>query len=210
MISARDRQDAVMLIDEARAAGARLSRACAELGIHRRTYRRWTAEGEVRPDGRPEAKRPTPPNKLSDAERAEVLAACHEPAHASLPPSQIVPKLADQGRYLASEATFYRVLREAGEAHRRGRARAPHQRAKPRHCATGPGQVWSWDIERHEALSDRVTVRDRRDPTVAAVGDKLRAARAGERQRGWQAALTKPGHDSTVGCRGPGEQTRKV
>lgn len=146
MISARDRQDAVTLIDEARAAGARLTRACAELGIHRRTYRRWTARGTVKPDGRPEAQRPTPPNKLSDAERAEVLAACHEPAHASLPPSQIVPKLADQGRYIASEATFYRVLREAGEGHRRGRARAPHRRAKPSHCATGPGQLWSWDI----------------------------------------------------------------
>ena len=106
MISIRDRQYAVQLIDEARERGARLAPACAVMGIYRRTYGRWTQGEIVQPDRRPDALRPTPANKLGDDERAEVLATCHAPEHASLPPSQIVPKLADQGRYIASESTL--------------------------------------------------------------------------------------------------------
>ena len=64
-----------------------------------------------------------------------------------LPPSQIVPRLADQGRYLASESTFYRVLRAEGQlAHRRSE-RPAQTRNKPKAiCATAPNQVYSWDI----------------------------------------------------------------
>ena len=62
------------------------------------------------------------------------------------PPSQIVPDLADKGIYVASESTFYRVLREAGQCKHRGRSAAPKKRAVRGHCATGPDQVWSWDI----------------------------------------------------------------
>lgn len=146
MISHLDRQSAVRLINEARAAGARLAPACAVLGIDRRTYLRWYDEGEVCADARPQAQRPAPSNKLSDAERDAIVAACNTPEHASLPPSQIVPRLADAGQYLASESTFYRVLRDAQQLHRRGRARAPSKVAKPRHQATAANQVWSWDI----------------------------------------------------------------
>jgi len=76
-----------------------------------------------------------------------VLEVCHRPEFSSLPPSQIVPRLADQGEYIASESTFYRVLREADEQHHRGRACAPQRHQAPTsHCAIGPRQVWSWDI----------------------------------------------------------------
>ena len=102
MISVPDRQRAVELIDEATAAGARRFQACAELRISERTARRWMVEGVVRVDQRPGALRPTPRNKLSDQERQAVLDVCHSEEFASLPPSQIVPRLADQGRYLAS------------------------------------------------------------------------------------------------------------
>ena len=147
MISASDRQQAVELIDEARRAGARLKPACQTLGLEVRTYQRWTHGGGVRSDGRPDATRPVPANKLSDAERAQVLATCHSPAHANLTPMQIVPRLADQGLYLASEATFYRVLREHGEQTHRGRAQPPRPAsAPPRLCAQAPCQIWSWDI----------------------------------------------------------------
>lgn len=147
MISVPDRRRACELIEEARRNGARRERACAELGLAERTYRRWTREGGVQGDGRPNAPRPAPRNKLSEAERAAVLEVCHRPEFASLPPSQIVPRLADAGEYLASESTFYRVLRAADEQHHRGRGRAPQRSPAPtRHCATGPGQVWSWDI----------------------------------------------------------------
>lgn len=148
MISASDRRECVSLIHEAQASGARLGKACERLGLSLRTFQRWTrGGGEVREDRRPTAKRPMPANKLTDAERQAVLDACHSPEFADLPPSQIVPRLADQEIYLASEATFYRILREAGEAQHRGRARPPRRLGPPRsHCATRPNEVWSWDI----------------------------------------------------------------
>lgn len=137
----------VQLIDEARQAGARLAPACEVLGLTVRTYQRWTQGGGVRVDGRPGAVRPPPSNKLSEAERAQVLAVCHQPEYASLPPSQIVPRLADQGVYIASESTYYRILHEHREQHHRGRSQAPRTPAPPpRLCARAPCQVWSWDI----------------------------------------------------------------
>jgi len=109
MISTPDRQTAVVLINDAITAGARRAKACAELEISDRTLRRWTKGGQVQPDLRPLAPRPEPANKLSAAERAAVLSLCNSAEFSSLPPSQIVPKLADQGRYLASESSFYRM-----------------------------------------------------------------------------------------------------
>ena len=147
MISAPDRRKAVELIDEARAAGARLSPACKALGITARTYQRWTAGEDVHADRRPEAVRPLPAHALSDEERQAIVAVCNQPEHASMPPGQIVPKLADEGRYLASEASFYRVLRDEGQQHHRGRARKRGASRPPAtHRADGPNAVWCWDI----------------------------------------------------------------
>lgn len=147
MISAPDRRHSVELIEQAMASGARQKPACGALGISARTYQRWTIQGGIETDARPDAERPTPANTLSDAERERIVEVCNRPEYASLPPAQIVPALADQGGYLASESTFYRVLREANQVQRRGKARAPRTVAKPKaHCAVGPNQVWTWDI----------------------------------------------------------------
>ncbi|MDF0651304.1 MAG: helix-turn-helix domain-containing protein [Nitrospira sp.] len=147
MISASDRRPALALITEAHQAGARRHQACQAVGLTVRTIQRWTRQETLQTDARPTAARPTPRNRLSPEERARVWAVCHEPAHASLPPSQLVPRLADQGHYLASESTFYRVLRAADAQHHRGRSRAPQQTRPPvTHAAGKPGQVWSWDI----------------------------------------------------------------
>jgi transposase InsO family protein len=147
MISVPDRREAVLLIDEAVQAGARCAPACRTLGLSVRTYQRWLRDGEVKADGRPLAVRPEPANKLTAAEREQVLALCHAPEFASLPPSQIVPRLADQGTYLASESSFYRILRAAGEQQHRGRSRAPRPATlPPSHCAQRPCAVWTWDI----------------------------------------------------------------
>lgn len=143
MINASDRKSAIELIDEAVAAGARQCAACQELGMQERTLQRWRGRPE---DGRPKAWRPTPANKLSEAERVAVVEAANRPDCASLTPHQIVPKLADRGEYLASESTFYRVLKAAGMGHRRGRSRAPKARPLTTHRADGPNQVWCWDI----------------------------------------------------------------
>ena len=135
------------LIREACAAGARLEAACTVLGVSPRTLQRWTEKGEVKTDGRLAAARNrTPANKLGVAERQGILAVVNRPEFAGLPPSQIVPRLADQGKYLASESSFYRVLREAGQLAHRGKAKAPSGRRPPAWVATGPNQLWSWDI----------------------------------------------------------------
>jgi transposase InsO family protein len=147
LISTPDRRATVELIEQAMAAGASQTKACEALGLSARTYQRWTRAGGVETDGRPEAKRPVPANKLSDAERARIIETCNRPAYASRPPSQIVPALADRGEYMASESSFYRVLRDADQGHHRGRAQAPRPVEKPQpHRADGPNQVWSWDI----------------------------------------------------------------
>lgn len=147
MISTPHRQNATVLIDEAVTAGARRAKACAELEISDRTLRRWTKDGQVRTDQRPLVQRPEPRNKLGADERAAVLAVCNSEEFASLPPSQIVPKLADQGRYLASEASFYRILRAEGQQHHRGRAKPPVRRKLPAsYKAAAPCEVWTWDI----------------------------------------------------------------
>lgn len=115
------------------------------LGLTLRTLERWIEGGAVQSDGRPGASRPVPRNQLSEAERAEVLRLVNIPRFASLPPTQIVPRLADEGRYLVSESSFYRILRQADCQHHRGRAQAPQTRAIPRQCAQAPNELWSWD-----------------------------------------------------------------
>jgi putative transposase len=147
MTSTLDRQSAVALINEAVVAGARHYKACRTLQISERTIRRWTKEGVVQSDKRPLVQRPEPPNKLSETERKAVLDACNSKDFSALPPSQIVPKLADQGRYLASESSFYRILRAEGHQHHRGRAKPPTKRKPPTsYQANAPCEVWTWDI----------------------------------------------------------------
>ncbi|CUH40986.1 putative transposase OrfB [Jannaschia seosinensis] len=148
MTPAHDRRHVAALIDEAVSAGARFTAACAALGLNPRTLQRWRDPvGGICEDRRPSADRPAPTNRLSEAERDKIVATCNAPEFASLPPSQIVPRLADRGDYIASESSFYRVLRERGQNHRRGRAR-PATRPKPPTSfeAKAPCQVWSWDI----------------------------------------------------------------
>ncbi len=147
MISPPHRQTAGVLINEAVTAGARRAKACAALEISDRTLRRWTKDGQIHADRRPLVPRPEPANKLSAAECAAVLEVCNSKEFASLPPSQIVPKLADQGRYLASESSFYRILRADGQQHHRGRAKPPVRRKPPTsYQASAPCEVWTWDI----------------------------------------------------------------
>ena len=112
-----------------------------------RTYRRWTRDGEIQSDKRPDARRPEPSNKLTKQERQAILDAANEPSYANLPPSQIVPTLLDRGVYLGSESSFYRLLKEHEQLNHRGRSQAPKRSNKPTtHMACGPNQVWSWDI----------------------------------------------------------------
>jgi putative transposase len=147
LISTPDRHEAVKLIDEAVVQGSRLFKACGEIGICQRTYRRWhTEEKSIKGDHRPNALRPLPANALTPEEKEEIVKIACSSEFASLPPSQIVPKLADKGRYIASESSFYRVLREKDLQHHRGRSSYPSRSEPERHVAHAPNELWSWDI----------------------------------------------------------------
>ena len=131
------------MIQEANISGARLKQACNEVGISLRTYRRWYKQGQIAHDKRAEAVRPMPINKLTDNETATIIKVCNEPRFASLPPTQIVPTLLDEGIYHASESTFYRVLKAHNQLNHRGRSLAPKVSSKPQSfTATGPCQVF--------------------------------------------------------------------
>jgi putative transposase len=136
------------LIREAQGAGCRLHCACAELELSVRTFQRWVREGDdvISADGRTTNVRSAPAHKLSESEREQIVAVANSREFGSLPPSQIVPALADRGVYLASESSFYRVLKQASQQHHRGRSKKPSERVVTSHCASGPNQVWSWDI----------------------------------------------------------------
>jgi transposase InsO family protein len=148
MIGLEDRQSLARDIEVAHQAGARLRLACEVGGIDVRTLQRWKADhGLVCGDGRPQALRPTPQHALTAAEREQILRVANEPRFADMPPARIVPALADDGVYLASESSFHRVLRAHGQTRHRGRAKAPRKsRAPTTHVATAPRQLWCWDM----------------------------------------------------------------
>jgi putative transposase len=134
---------------EAYEAGARLEAACAQIGLSARTVERWQRpegkEGDCRLVGLHE--RAEPANRLSEVERQAAMVVLNGEEFKNLPPSQIVPRLADQGRYVASESTLYRLLHQAGQMRHRRLERAPQKRSKPRALtATQPDRKFCWDI----------------------------------------------------------------
>lgn len=134
---------AIHMINEAMDQGARQEQACEVIGISNRTLQHWQQTGLT--DQRQQAKK-VPVNKLSDEERAAILEVCNSPEFNNRAPKQIVPALADRGLYLASESSFYRILRDADQLQHRGRANAPNRARPEAYSADGPNQVWSWDI----------------------------------------------------------------
>jgi putative transposase len=147
MTSYPERHQYIAWITEAMSQGARQSKACEVIGLTARTVQRWQNNGEVVADKRPDANRPAPANKLTDDEKEQIIEACNQAEHVDLPPSQIVPILADRAQYIASESSFYRILKEENQLNHRGRSQPSKKKKKPTtHIATGPNQVWSWDI----------------------------------------------------------------
>jgi len=139
-----DRVEIIKLIDEARTSGARQTQACKIIGISSRTLQRWQQD-DVH-DGRIDAKH-APANKLTAIERQRIIQTANKSEYADLPPTKIVPKLADKGVYIASESTFYRVLKEANQLQHRQKEKPDRQVKKPRALtATGPNQIFTWDI----------------------------------------------------------------
>ena len=133
-----------MLIDEAKASGARKIKACQCIGIDLRTYERWKRQDDLK-DKRPEVQR-MPKNKLSQVQREEVIKMANQEKYCDMSPNKIVPMLADKGIYIASESTFYRILRAEKMLSHRGRSK-PKTHKKPKSLvANKPNKIWSWDI----------------------------------------------------------------
>jgi transposase InsO family protein len=148
MIRLEDRLITAQNIEQARRAGARLRPACKIARVDPRTLQRWqNGEGLKSGDRRPRAIRPVCAHSLSETERQRIVQVANEPRFAELPPARIVPMLADEGTYIASESSFSRVLRAYGQVRHRGRSKTP-QRIRPpsTHVATAPRQLWCWDL----------------------------------------------------------------
>jgi putative transposase len=133
------------LVREAQNAGARQSAAGKIVGINVKTLQRWKKPGNEK-DGRSDSLR-QPANKLTDEERRLIIAIISLLAYANLSASKIVPKLGGEGLYIASESTFYRVMKEHKLMKHRLKSTPAREIKKPRALiATGPNQVYSGDI----------------------------------------------------------------
>ncbi len=145
MTSLAERNQIMALVAEAIAAGARQDRACAVISLSERTLQRWQGD-KLSGDQRP-ARVQEPKNRLSELERKRLLTIVNSDEFGHLSPCQIVPRLADQGKYIASESTIYRVLKAENQLAHRGAERPAQPRHKPRALsAAAPNELFSWDI----------------------------------------------------------------
>ena len=117
--------------------------ACSGLGVARATFYRAQRPVSVRQSRAP---RPASPRALSVSEQHTILEVLHEPAYVDSSPRTVFAMLLDADRYLASVSTFYRLLRASGETRRRRDELTHPAYAKPELLASGPRELWSWDI----------------------------------------------------------------
>ena len=124
--------------------GARKTQICNFLEIPIRTIQRW--EKDTVGDKRPTTEHKSP-IALTDVEKNRIIKICTSKEYKDMNPNEIVPILAENGIYIASESSFYRVLRERGLLQHRNECKPGKPKKTPDELkATGPNQVWSWDI----------------------------------------------------------------
>jgi transposase InsO family protein len=128
--------------------GVSVSAACAVLGVSRATLYRATCP--VMPPTVHE--RAPSPRRICDEERRAIVDVMHSAEFVDQPPMEVFAKLLSRGVYMASIRTFYRLLAELGESKERRNQRLPHRYVKPSLTATGPNQVWTWDITKLATL----------------------------------------------------------
>jgi len=132
------------MIDKAIESGAKQKNACSVMGISERTLQRW----KNKPDKRDNRKGPNkkPAHAMTEQEKANILSIVNSDRFKDKSPSQIVPILLDEGKYIASESTIYRLLRKENQlAHRQKSRPASHNKPEELSAET-PNSVWSWDI----------------------------------------------------------------
>ena len=157
-------------------AGVSTRRAARLTGLARSTQDRLARvkRAAVQPELAAAGRRPR--NRLTDAEERQVLAMLNGERFVDKPPTQIYATLLAEGIYLCSISTMYRILTSNAQVKDRRRQATHPPRAVPELQATAPRQVYSWDIERHEAPFDRAVMEGHRLRPVAAGRLKLRAA----------------------------------
>jgi len=124
--------------------------ACSVLGVSRAGYYRRRLKGthcaaDVQ-DARVSKPRRPHPRALGAEECRQVLETLHSPRFRDRAPAEVVATLLDEGRYLASERTMYRILAAEHETGERRNQLVHPAYARPELLATGPNQLWSWDI----------------------------------------------------------------
>ena len=143
-VALSDRKSCIALVQEAVNAGAGRAASCQILEVSLRSVERWEEDPE-RSDGRAGPLTPSP-QSLTEAEKKMIIEVSTQPLYLDLCPWKIVAKLADSGRYLASESSFYRVLKQADLLKHRSKSK-PREHKRPKDLiARRPNQVWSWDI----------------------------------------------------------------
>ena len=118
--------------------------ACVAVGRPRASHYRWHRKSP--PPPKPDRTPVSQPRALDEVERKKVLRVLHEPDHVDEAPATVYAKLLDEGIYLASTATMYRILRAEGEVSERRRHAIHPAAKKPELLAARPNEVWSWDI----------------------------------------------------------------
>ena len=141
-VAVEAKEEALQLVKEATSNDCRIKVACEDVGVDLKTHNRWKQGCDDKRHG-PLAE---PVNKLSQEVQAEIISISNSKEYVDLSPWKIVAKLADEGEYLASESSFYKVLKENKLLAHRGRAKAPQKKKPIPLVATGPNQIWSWDI----------------------------------------------------------------
>ena len=145
MIPGEVKRELVELIEEAHESGARYSKACEVVGISERTLQRW--QEKACPIDRRKGSKKRVVRKLTEEQKDEIEDVCSCPRYRDMNPHQIVPLLLNEGVYLASVSTIYRVLKERGLLHHRSNSRVAAKRSKPpERQARRSNQVWCWDI----------------------------------------------------------------
>ena len=142
-LGGKSKEEAIDMISRAKASGASLSSACKALDVSVRTHQRWKKTGL---EDRRKGPLSEPKNKLSLTERENILSISNSKEFCDKPVSQIVPKLADRGEYVASESSFHRVLKEEKLNLHRGRAKKKSHTKPKELIATKPNEIYSWDI----------------------------------------------------------------
>jgi putative transposase len=141
-LSTKDKQRSLELAKEGQSNGCRLKVLCEDLGVDFKTLNRWLHCSEDQRQG----PLSSPSNKLSDEEKADMIKIATSTEFQDLSPWQIVAILADRGIYMASESSFYRVLKERKMLNHRGKSKKPTYNRPEALTASSPNQIWSWDI----------------------------------------------------------------